>query len=134
MDFDLLRDLWDTDPKSLNDSAPSVDPADLRSILDLLLTLSPGAAIGMGIFESVCRPGADIRAVWYRAVMLQLLSRQADLLSSWVRNGEFDDAVLKVAARFPIKKLHVGVVHQGFPLDVEEFVKQIREEAEGEAK
>jgi hypothetical protein len=63
--------------------------------------------------------------------MLQLLSGQTDLLSPWVHEGELHDAVLKVSAVFPIKKLQVGVVHQGFPLDVEEFVRQVREEAEG---
>jgi hypothetical protein len=51
------------------------------------------------------------------------------LLSRWVQDGEFEDAVLKVAARFPMKKLNVGVVHQGLPFDVEEFVKQVEEAA-----
>jgi hypothetical protein len=60
--------------------------------------------------------------------MLSLPSVVA-LFSRWVHNGEFEDAVLKVAAKFPMKKLNVGVVHQGLPFDVEEFVKQIAEEA-----
>ena len=62
--------------------------------------------------------------------MLTLLSKETGLFSRWVHNGEFEDAVLKVAAKFPMKKLNVGIVHQGLPFDVEEFVKQIAEEAE----
>ena len=81
----------------------------------------------MGAFARVCRPKADISAVWYRAAMLNLPSAAA-LFSRWVHDGKFDDAALKVAARFPMKKLHVGVVHQGLPFEVEEFVKQIEAE------
>jgi hypothetical protein len=32
----------------------------------------PPAALGGGMFERACSPGADIRSVYYRAAMLQL--------------------------------------------------------------
>jgi hypothetical protein len=129
VDFDPTHDLWAGGGKSADDLVPAVDPADLRNVLSVLRTLdSKVAAIGMSVFEHVCSPGADTRAVWYRAAMLTLPTG-AGLLSHWVHNGEFDDAVLKVAAKFPMKKLNVGVVHQGLPFDAEEFVKQVEEAA-----
>jgi hypothetical protein len=54
----------------------------------------------------------------------------AALLSRWVHDGEFDDAALKVGARFTMKKLPIGVVHEGFPFEAEEFIKQIEAETE----
>jgi hypothetical protein len=127
VDLDPTHDLWAGGGKSADDLVPGVDPADLRNVLSVLRTLdSKVAAIGMSVFEHVCSPGADTSAVWYRAAVLTLPTG-AGLLSRWVRNGEFDAAVLKVAAKFPMKKLNVGVVHQGLPFDVEEFVKQIEE-------
>jgi hypothetical protein len=62
--------------------------------------------------------------------MLVLLSQQTELLSKWVHDGEFADSLLKIGATFPLKKLAVGVVQEGYPLDVEEFVKQVAKESE----
>jgi hypothetical protein len=33
--------------------------------------------------------------------------------------------VIQIAATFPMKRMGVGVVHEGLPFDVEEFLKQI---------
>jgi len=72
--------------------------------------------------------------VWYRASMLGLLEMLPNVapqmipefpLTPWTHNGELDDAVIQVAATFPMKRIGVGVVHDGLPFDVEEFVKQI---------
>jgi len=46
-------------------------------------------------------------------------------LAQWTHDGQFDDAVFDVAATFPMEKMRTGVVRQGPPFDVEEFVKQI---------
>jgi hypothetical protein len=128
VDFDPIHDLWAGGGKSADDLVPAVDPADLRNVLSFLRTLdSKVAAIGMSVFEHVCSPGADTRAVCYRAAMLTLPTGTSLLWRS-VHEGEFEDAVLKVAAKFPMKKLHVGVQHQGLPFDAEEFVRQIVEE------
>ena len=128
MDFDPTHDFWAGGGKSADELVPAVDLADLRSVLDISRSSKPNSAIGIGIFESICSPGADVHAAWYRAAMLTLLSKETNLFFRWVHDGEFDDALLKVAAKFPMKKLNVGVVHQGLPFDVEEFVKQIVEE------
>ena len=39
--------------------------------------------------------------------------------------GEFDGAVFKVAARFPMIWMQKGVVDPALPSDAEEFVKQV---------
>jgi len=43
----------------------------------------------------------------------------------WTHDGELDDAVFQIAATFPMEKMRTGVVREGLPFDVEEFVKQI---------
>jgi hypothetical protein len=54
-----------------------VDSADLRAAWKLFGDVrarnpDPPAALGGGMFERACSPGADIRSVYYRAAMLQL--------------------------------------------------------------
>jgi hypothetical protein len=110
-----------------DDALPTVDPADLQNVW-AMLCLFPAQAAGQAgsdditLYERVCSPGADVNAVWFRASMLQVF---AGKLVPWTQNGELDDVVFQVAATFPMKKMSVGVVQQGPPFDVEEFVKQI---------
>jgi len=69
---------------------------------------------------------ADVMSVWYRAGMLWALKQvQPDLLAQWTHNGELGDVVFQVAATFPMKKIQVGVVYDGPPFEVQEFVKQV---------
>ncbi len=110
----------------------AVDPADLKAVCGFMREAQARAPAGQQTsidgraFGNVCSPGADAMAVWYRASMLGLLQMmQGDLLMPWLHNGELDDAVIQVAATFPMKNMGVGVVHDGLPFDVEEFVKQI---------
>ena len=42
--------------------------------------------------------------------------------------GEVRKVIFNVFAKFPIKQLEPGVVHKGFPLDVQEFTKQVEDE------
>ncbi len=46
-------------------------------------------------------------------------------LARWMRDGQPDDVVFDVAATFRMEKMQTGVVREGPPFDVEEFVKQI---------
>jgi hypothetical protein len=48
-----------------------------------------------------------------------------ELVAQWTHDGQLDDVVFKVAATFPMEKMKTGVVREGPPFDVEEFVKQI---------
>jgi hypothetical protein len=43
------------------------------------------------------------------------------------------DIVFNLAARFPMKAMEPGVVYEGLPLDMEEFVKQLEHDI-GEAQ
>ena len=63
-------------------------------------------------------------AVWFRLSLLQTLALTG-LLLPWVHDGKLDDAVFDVAAKFPIKRMPVGVPQKGMPFDVQEFVKQL---------
>ena len=127
-------DFW----RSKGDVA-AVDPGDLKAVRAFsrevqAATGGQGSMVESGLYRRVCSPGADIEAVWYRASMLGLLEMLPQMspqmfpespLTPWMHDGELDDAVLQVAATFPMKRMGVGVVQDGLPFDVEEFVKQI---------
>jgi len=120
-------DLWAGSQEG--DSVAAVNPADLRNVWRLFREAqarNPGqcTSVDNGVYESVCSPGADVLAVWFRASMLELMT-QPDMLAQWAHNGELDDVVFQVAATFPMKKMQVGVVYDGPPFEVQEFVKQV---------
>ena len=48
-------------------------------------------------------------------------------LAAWTHDGKLDDAVLRVVAAFPMKSMEVGVVHDGPPFDLQEFLRQVGE-------
>jgi hypothetical protein len=118
---------------------PAVNPADLKAVRAFsrevqAATGGQGSIIEPALYQRACSPGADVEAVWYRASMLGLLEMLPTVdpqmfpespLTPWTHNGELDDAVLQVAATFPMKRMGVGVVHEGLPFDVEEFLKQV---------
>jgi hypothetical protein len=141
-----------------DDSVPSVDPGDLRTIWRLSQDMNrrhpdKNSAIGMDLVKQVCSPTADCNAVSYRFMMLgmletmcALLKQHADairqahsedrfeqLTNKWLsfhrENGDLDEAVFKVAARFPVKKIQAGVVSNELPFDATEFLNQIEFEA-----
>lgn len=107
----------------------AVDAADLKAVRAFMRNSRPGPTargISGGMYESMCSPGANVEAVWYRASMLGLLEMLAGkMLTPWTNDGELDDKVIQVAATFPMKKMEVGVIHEGPPFDVAEFLKQI---------
>jgi len=120
-------DLWAGSQEG--DSVAAVHPADLRNVWRLFRdaqSRNPGqcTSVGNGVYESVCSPGADVLAVWFRASMLELMT-QPDMLAQWTHNGELDDFVFEVAATFPMKKMQAGVAYDGPPFEVQEFVKQV---------
>jgi hypothetical protein len=89
---------------------------------------NPGecTSIGNSVYQNVCSPGADAMAAWFRASMLGMLQMFPESpLAQWTHDGELDDAVFQVAATFPMEKMKTGVVREGMPFEVEEFVKQI---------
>lgn len=121
-------DLW---AGSQEEYVAAVDPADLQKVWQLFRDVEARnqgrrMSIDQKVFESVCSPGADVTAVWYRASMLGMLQMASEApLKPWTHDGEFDDAVFQVAATFPIRTMRVGAVYDEPPFDVEGFVKQI---------
>ena len=87
---------------------------------------NPTAMMDINLFEH-CSPGADVQAVLYRVGMLRMLAR-LELLSPWLRDGELANAVFKVAAVFPMKRLSVGIRPEGLPFDAQGFLAEIERE------
>jgi hypothetical protein len=61
--------------------------------------------------------------------MLKSISESGRVISLWRHHGKPDDAVFKVAATFPMIRMQPGVRRGGLPLEVEEPIRWIREEA-----
>lgn len=82
-----------------------------------------------GLSESLIAPvdPSDLENVWSRASILLLLGEQLGLFRPKLP-GEVRNVIFSVFAKFPIKRLEPGVVHNGFPLDVQEFMKQVKDE------
>jgi hypothetical protein len=127
MKGEVPPDLWEQQTGDVL----AVKPDDLKKVWRLfggIEARNPGqsGAAGDNVYKSVCSPGADARSVWYRASMLALtIKMRSDLLARWIRDGQPDDAVFEVAATFPMVKMRTGIVREGLPFDVEEFVKRI---------
>jgi len=118
-----------------NGPIPSVNPADLRSVEAVqrdVRSRFPGKQVIMDddAWKRACSPGGDLFAMFYRIAFLEMLADQG-LLSPWLHNGELDDAVFKVFATFPIKRIQKGS-QEGFPFDIQELTKQIENEANAE--
>jgi len=107
----------------------AVDPEDMKNVCRMSAG-SPGAAMGQGALSSVCGPEANTMAVWYRLRMLGLCD-YAGLLAAYKRDGDCTDAVFRVAATFPMKRMEMDVTYQGPPFDVDEFVKQVERVSAG---
>jgi hypothetical protein len=123
------------DLSALTDSGPvpAVNPADLRSVWELVQETrarfvgtgksdlgdpDPTIGIGVELLVQVCNPEANVPAVWARSVLLGVLVQQG-LLTSWQRGAQLDEAVFKVAAVFPIIALD--------QFDANAFVEQLRD-------
>jgi hypothetical protein len=111
---------------------PVVDPADIKTVYSVnreFQAQRPGEqfAVGMELFQRMCLPGANIEAVWKRATMIHLLDMiSPELLSEWRNDGHLDEKVFRAAATVPLKWQEVG---DGFPFDVEDFMRRVREGA-----
>jgi len=73
-----------------------VDPSDMKSVYRMgrerqaaaQAVGSIGGAIGLGAYKSVCSPGADVTAIWYRVSMLSHCDDMG-LLPRYKRDGDW---------------------------------------------
>jgi hypothetical protein len=108
---------------------PAVDPEDLQTAYEILTDPAhrPAGAYSTRIFDKACKAGADIPAVAYRAMMLQVLPMVAreQIASLTKDDGEFDTTVYREFARFPMTWLPQGSSREGMPFDVDEFLRRL---------
>jgi hypothetical protein len=123
----------------VGDFVQEVDPADLRktwAAMNYVQKLHPGQQCEVSIGrkddpdeapEVREKARQDEQARWFRASMLMLLCQGpcADRL----KDGEPDDRLVEIVARFPMKKMEPGVPQQGLPFDMPEFIKQLEQPA-----
>jgi hypothetical protein len=108
---------------------PEVDPDDLRAVWEQgrdLQVRHPGQHVATGLYalQSICKPGADIRVVAYRASMLSLITTfAAEHLAPWTKEGQLDEAVFHAAAKVRMEWMGVGIIRQDFPVDMDGFLR-----------
>jgi hypothetical protein len=114
---------------------PAVDPDDVKTVWqigrDIEVNHPKCGAVGVNVMKQACKPGADVEAVFYRATFTWLISQIApEHLARFTREGQPDDAVFRAAAKVPAEWMGVGIVRQGPPFDLNEFLRLCGEEAE----
>jgi hypothetical protein len=118
-------DLWESQESGVS----VVKPDDLKKVWQFGADLEARGQSGIisnSIYKSICSPGADVMSVWYRVSMLMMLTKMMpEKFAQWIHDGQPDDVVFDVAATFPMEKMQTGVVREGPPFDVEEFLRQI---------
>ena len=107
---------------------PEVDSEDLKATWEFHQEVQaehPGEQVGIaaGLAQSICTPGADIQAVGYRSSMIWIMTRIApEQIAPFLNDGQPTDAVFRAAAKVRLEWLGVGIVRQGPPFDVNEFL------------
>ena len=109
---------------------PAVDFADIKAAWAVMQDVKKRdpqgrMAICSTVYERVCSPGADIRAVCYRLSMLGIFER----LLKPAYSGQWTDAALKAASTMELTWMEVGKVYKGLPFDAVAFLLQARAEA-----
>jgi hypothetical protein len=116
---------------------PPVAPADLKSVWAMkneFQARHPGqhVSIGVDFYKRACSPQADVGAVFSRVSMLGRVQHEAEaghFRFPWIHDGEPEEVVFKIVATIPMVELQPGVVQEGFPIDVEQLIEQIKNES-----
>lgn len=80
------------------------------------------AMVDARVYQQLCSSGANVEAAWLRALMLSTLDK---IMPGWMENHD-TDAVIKIAAHFPMKTMKVGVVYDQLPFNLQEFLNRIK--------
>jgi hypothetical protein len=128
-------DLFGDGAEGATGPVPSVGAADLKSVWAMQNDMQanvPGKQISIGgeLYKRACSAGADVRSVFTRVSQLRVLQMMG-MLAPWTQGDAVDDAVFKVAATFPMTRMRPGVVYDGLPFDLQEFLDQVAKQVEG---
>lgn len=109
------------------EAVPEVDPEDVKTLWQeqqKIQAVHPGQhATGIDVMKAVCKPGANVKAVWYRMSMFGLLNVVAsEQVSPWMNNGEPCEIIFRTIATIPMEWIGQSP-RQGLPFDVEEFFR-----------
>ena len=108
---------------------PVVDAEDLQTAYEILTDPAhrTAGAFTTRIFDKACKPGADIPAVAYRAMILQVLPMLAreQIAPRMKEDGKFDPLVYREFGGFPMAWLPQGSPREGMPFDVDGFVRRL---------
>jgi hypothetical protein len=114
---------------------PSVDVADLKSAWTMQNGIQASVAskpisISAESYKRACGAGADICSLFMRVSQLHVL-QMLGMLAPWAHGEVGDDAVFKVAATFPMTRMQPGIVYDGPPFDLQQFLNQVVKQVEG---
>jgi hypothetical protein len=109
---------------------PPVDVADMKKMWEYgreLQARHPGEqyAVGLGVWQQLLPPGADIMAISYRCSQLSMF--ELWLRAMW-SGGEPSEAAFKAAATMELKRMAVGVVYKGDEI-LERFIEEVHKAA-----
>ena len=112
---------------------PEVDPEDLKTLWcerhERQAHYAGEHAMSIDFARQICKPGADVQAVCYRLSFLWLMNRIAsEQFAAFTRDGQPVDAAFRAAAKVPAESMGVGIVREGPPFDVNEFVRMCGEQ------
>jgi hypothetical protein len=128
---------FDESSSSKDILVPSVAHADLKSVWAMANEFQvrhPGQQVSIGVdfYKRACSPLADVDAVLRRVSMLGRVQQEAEaghFRFPWIHDGEPEEIVFKIVATIPMVELQPGMVHEGFPINVEELIRQIKAES-----
>ena len=120
---------------------PEVDPDDLKALWCARherQAQAPHAgehAMSLDVAQQICKPGADVYAVFYRLGFLWLMTQFVpDQIAAFTKEGQPIDAAFRAAAKVPAEWMGVGIVREGPPFDVNEFVRLCSEVHTGDSQ
>jgi hypothetical protein len=128
-------DLFGDGAEGQTGPVPSVDVADLKSVWAMQngIQASVGrkqVSIGAESYKRACGAGADVRSLFTRVSQLRVL-QMLGMLAPWTQGEVVDDAVFKVAATIPMTRMQPGIVYDGLPFDLQEFLNQVAKQVGG---
>ena len=112
---------------------PEVDPDDIKTAWTAQHELEqrhPTGPAQLGAFagQYLFKPGTDIQAVGYRATLIWMMTKFApEQIAPYLKDGLPTDAVFRAASKVRLEWMGVGIVRQGPPFDVTEFLRLCNE-------